>query len=89
MAHSKCVRCQARVWRRGPGDLCPGCGGDLQDVEALSELVGLRSLGARRAPTRTHSADRFERVSQQIRDTIARHDAERRRRTDAEQPEQR
>ena len=80
VSHSKCPRCRARVWRRSPADLCPGCGGDLVDVQALAELVGLRSLGTPRPPDGEDPNARFERVSQQIRDTIARHDAERARR---------
>jgi hypothetical protein len=75
------------VWRRSPADLCPGCGGDLLDVQTLAELVGLRSLGTRRPPDGEDSAVRFERISQQIRDTIARHDAERARRRGAEPTE--
>ena len=81
VAHSMCPRCQARVWRRAPADLCPGCGGDLVEVEALTELVGLRSLGTPRPSEGEDPNARFERISRQIRETIARHDAERARRT--------
>ncbi len=83
MAHSKCLHCSARVWRDGPAsehvdDLCPGCGGPLEAVADLSELVGLRALRAR--PRQAHRPpDNSERISQQIRETIARNDAERRR----------
>jgi hypothetical protein len=89
MAHSKCLRCRARVWRDGPDadhldDLCPGCGGPLEAVGALSELVGLRSLRARPRHARLRPPDLSERISEQIRETIARNDAERRRRIDAE-----
>ena len=49
-------------------DLCPGCGGSLEAVSDLSELVGLRSL---------RTKPRSPRVADQIRATIARHDAER------------
>jgi predicted nucleic acid-binding Zn-ribbon protein len=83
VAHSKCVPCGARVWRDGPesdhvGDLCPGCGGRLEAVADLSELVGLRALRAR--PRHAHRRpDLSARISQQIRETIARNDAERRR----------
>jgi hypothetical protein len=89
MAHFKCQSCRARVWREGPAadhaaDLCPGCGGPLDVVEELSELVGLRSLRARPRHSRRTPRDRSARVSEQIRETIARHDAERRRRIDAE-----
>jgi hypothetical protein len=75
--HAKCLRCHARVWRRSLADLCPGCGGDLLDAQTLAELVGLRSLGTPRPSDGEDPTARFERISQQIRDAIARHDAER------------
>jgi hypothetical protein len=87
MAHSKCLPCGARVWRDGPAsehadDLCPGCGGPLEAVADLSELVGLRALRVRpRSAQRL--PDLSARISEQIRETIARNDAERRR-TDGE-----
>jgi hypothetical protein len=89
MAHSKCLACRARVWREGPAadhldDLCPGCGGPLEAVEQLSELVGLRALRVRPSSAHRGAPDLSARISQQIRETIARHDAERRRRSDAE-----
>lgn len=82
MAHSKCLPCGARVWRDGPAsdhvdDLCPGCGGPLEAVADLSELVGLRALRAR--PRALRGPDLSARISEQIRETIARNDAERRR----------
>ena len=89
MAHLKCLTCRARVWRDVTAadhldDLCPGCGGPLEHVGELAELVGLRSLRAR--PKREHRRppDESARISAQIRETIARNDAERRRRIDAE-----
>ncbi len=95
MAHAKCDHCRARVWRDTHAgeireELCPGCGGELDSVTDLSELVGLRALRVR--PRRTHRDDteRFERISQQIRDTIARLDASTRplvQRADASMPE--
>jgi hypothetical protein len=65
-------------------DLCPGCGGELESVTDLSELVGLRALRVR--PRRTHRDDteRSERISQRIRDTIARRHAEAEQRTDSD-----
>lgn len=89
MAHSKCMTCRARVWREGIAadhvdDLCPGCGGPLEAVGELSELVGLRSLRARPRESRRRPADLSARISEQIRETIARNDAERQRRIDAE-----
>jgi hypothetical protein len=88
MAHSKCLTCRARVWREGDPadhlrDLCPGCGGPLEPVSDLRELIGFRCLRARpRAAGRT-LPDRSQRIAAEIRETIARHDAERQRRTDA------
>lgn len=89
MANFKCLRCRSRVWREGPAadhadDLCPGCGDPLQAVAEVSELIGLRSLRARPRPARRTPPDRSARISQQIRETIARNDAERQRRLDAE-----
>jgi len=90
VAHAKCPTCRARVWRDGPAadhldDLCPGCGGPLEIVIGdLSELVGLRSLRARPRPAHRRPPDLSARISAQIRETIARHDAERRGRDDAE-----
>jgi hypothetical protein len=84
VAHFKCVPCGARVWRDRPpaenlDELCPGCGDPLEAVADLSELVGLQA--ARTRPRRMHgrSPDVSARISEQIRETIARNDAERRR----------
>ena len=89
MAHFKCLRCRSRVWRDEPADdpaddLCPGCGDPLEGVAELSELIGLRSLRTRHGPARRTPPDRSTRISEQIRETIARHDAERQRRIDGE-----
>ena len=86
MAHSKCLTCRARVWSEGssPDDLCPGCGGPLEPVGELDELVGLRSLRARPKQEHHRFPDQSTRISAQIRETIARNDAERQRRIDAE-----
>ena len=87
MAHFKCLRCRSRVWREPAADhledLCPGCGNPLDAVGELSELIGLRSLQVRPSRTR-RTPDRSAQISQQIRETIARNDAERQRRIDAE-----
>jgi ribosomal protein L34E len=84
--YAKCTPCGARVWRDGDAaaDACPRCGGPLEAVARLSDLVGLRSLRAR--PRRAYGShpDQSDRISEQIRETIARNDAERRRRTGAE-----
>ena len=88
MAHAKCVTCRARVWREGDPadhlrDLCPGCGGPLEPVSDLSQLVGLRSLRGRPRSEGRALPDRSRLIAAEIRKTIARHDAERRRRGDA------
>jgi hypothetical protein len=88
MAHSRCVSCRARVWREGDAaehlrDLCPGCGGPLEPVSDLSELIGLRSLRARPRSAGRAVPDRSQRIAAEIRETIARHDAERQRRAEA------
>jgi len=91
MPHSTCAHCRARVWRKPSSDqaapdLCPGCGGALVAVSDLRDLVGLRALRVRPSLTRRDTADRFEQISQQIRDTIAAHDAERERRLHSDSP---
>ena len=53
-----------------------------QPISDLSELVGLRCLRARPSGPRHSSPERFERISEQIREQIARNDAERQRRID-------
>jgi hypothetical protein len=88
MAHSTCQTCRARVWREGDPadhlhDLCPGCGGPLEPVSDLSELLGLRSLRARPRSANRALSDRSRRIAAEIRETIARHDVDRQRRTDA------
>jgi hypothetical protein len=88
MAHSKCLSCRARVWREGDPadhlrDLCPGCGGPLEPVSDLSELIGFRSLRARPRAAGRALPDRSQRIAAEIRATIARHDAQRQRPTDA------
>ena len=87
MAHSKCLTCRARVWREGDPadhllDLCPGCGGPLESVSDLSELIGFRSLRARPRSVGRALPDRSQRIATEIRQTITGHDAERQRRTD-------
>lgn len=70
MPHTKCVACKTRLFRApGPtdeiGDLCPGCGGLLEPVDSLAEIVGFRSIRRLEAggdgdgaATRSHLADR-------------------------------
>ena len=88
MAHSKCLTCRARVWREGAPadhlrDLCPGCGGHLEPVSNLTELIGFRALRARPRSASGPPPDRSQHIAAEIRETIARHDAGRRRRIDA------
>jgi len=77
----------ARVWRDGDAadhvrDLCPGCGGPLEPVSDLAELIGLRSLRARPRSAGRALPNRSQQIAAEIRETIARHDADRRRRAD-------
>jgi hypothetical protein len=76
------------VWREGDPadhrrDLCPGCGGPLEPVSDLSKLIGFRSLRAQPRSVGRARPDRSQRISAEIRETIARNDAERQRRTHA------
>jgi hypothetical protein len=71
MAHFKCARCRARIWRDGDAaahdrDLCPGCGGPLEAVARAEDLIGLRALRTRHMSIADH-----------VRETIARNDAAR------------
>ena len=89
MAHFKCVRCWARVWHEASGaeqldELCPGCGDPLEPAGGLPELVGLRCLRARPKPGHRTPPDVTAQIWEQIRDTIARNDAERQRKLDGE-----
>ena len=52
MPHSKCVACKTRLYRRGAppsqvGELCPECGGLLEPVSNLAEVVGFRRITRR------------------------------------------
>jgi hypothetical protein len=53
MPHLKCEPCRARVYRAGePSSVvepCPVCGQPLQAVRDLAEIVGFRSVKARRS----------------------------------------
>jgi hypothetical protein len=89
VAYSKCLKCRARVWHDGSpadhlDDLCPGCGDPLAPGGSLSELVGLRCLRGRPGPRHRTPPDITARISQQIRETIARNDAERQRKLEGE-----
>ncbi|MBE2320413.1 hypothetical protein DVA67_030905 [Solirubrobacter sp. CPCC 204708] len=91
MPHSKCLHCRSRVWHDNvasgrAADLCPGCGDELEAVTDLSELVGLRALRVRPHLTHRQTADQFDRISRQIRETVAAQDAERQRRIDFDGP---
>lgn len=55
MPHSKCVACKTRLHSRGAppslvGELCPECGGLLEPVSSLSEVVGFRHITRRADP---------------------------------------
>ena len=52
MPHSKCVACKTRLYSSGApaemvGELCPGCGGLLEPVRSLVEVVGYRRITRR------------------------------------------
>jgi uncharacterized protein YbaR (Trm112 family) len=74
MTRFRCPACRGRVGLDGSADThaCPECGGPLEAVTRAQELVGLRVLGARPRP---HGP-----LADQVRATIARNDAARRRR---------
>jgi hypothetical protein len=55
MPHSKCVACKTRLYSSGApaemvGELCPGCGGLLEPVGSLVEVVGFRRITRRADP---------------------------------------
>jgi hypothetical protein len=58
----------------------------LEPVTNLSELIGLRCLRARPRSVGRALPDRSKRIAAEIRATIARHDAGRRRPADAARP---
>ena len=52
MPHSKCVACKTRLYSSGApaemvGELCPGCGGLLEPVGSLVEVIGFRRITRR------------------------------------------
>ena len=54
MHHSKCVACKTRLESSGPpaemvGELCPSCGGLLEPVGSLIEVIGFRRITRRPA----------------------------------------
>ena len=55
MPHSKCVACKTRLYSSGApaemvGELCPSCGGLLEPVGSLVEVVGFRRITRRPDP---------------------------------------
>jgi hypothetical protein len=57
MPHTKCVACKTRLYSAGApaemvGELCPSCGGLLEPVRSLVDIVGYRRITLRaEAPT--------------------------------------
>ena len=54
MPHSKCVACKTRLYSSGApaemvGELCPSCGGLLEPVKRLEEILGYRRITRRAA----------------------------------------
>jgi hypothetical protein len=52
MPHSMCVACKTRLYRRGAppelvGELCPECGGLLEPVSNVADVVGFRRITQR------------------------------------------
>src|SRR5215210_2539040 len=52
MPHSKCMACKTRLYSTGApaemvGELCPDCGGLLEPVGSLVEVVGFRRITQR------------------------------------------
>lgn len=52
MPHSMCVACKTRLYRRGAppelvGELCPECGGLLEPVSSLADIVEFRRITPR------------------------------------------
>jgi hypothetical protein len=52
MPHFMCVACRTRLYRRGTppqlvGELCPECGGLLEPVSDLADVVGFRRITRR------------------------------------------
>lgn len=52
MPHSKCVACKTRLYSSGApaelvGELCPSCGGLLEPVRSLVEVVGYSRITRR------------------------------------------
>ena len=52
MPQSKCVACKTRLYHRGVppelvGELCPECGGLLEPVSNLADVVGFRRITRR------------------------------------------
>ena len=52
MPHSKCVSCRTRLYSSGApaqmvGEICPSCGGVLEPVGSLTEIVGFRQITRR------------------------------------------
>ena len=64
MPHSKCVACKTRLYSSGApaemvGELCPGCGGLLEPVGSLVEVVGYRQITQRPDPLHADIAKAF------------------------------
>jgi hypothetical protein len=61
MPHSKCVACKTRLYSSGApaemvGELCPSCGGLLEPVKSLVEVVGYRRITRRADATHLDTA---------------------------------
>jgi hypothetical protein len=75
MPHLKCDACRARVRRTAartsPVELCPLCGGPLQAVTDLTEIVGFRVVDAPGSPTSEASAAGYQRLARSVGEIVA------------------
>jgi hypothetical protein len=77
MPHLKCEPCRVRLHRASkataPMDLCPLCGQPLRLVRELSELVGLRSIGAETLLPNSGAPNAgYERLAASVAEIVAR-----------------
>jgi hypothetical protein len=74
MPHLKCEACRARVrYERNARDLtarCPLCGGSLEPVDALTEIVGFRAVAPRPEDDRPGAGHR--RLAEEVARVMAR-----------------
>jgi hypothetical protein len=74
MPHFKCAACRSRLYssENMSGEVCAGCGGPLEPVGKLSEIVGFRSVESSEGP----AASGPRRLADRVGDMKARREAE-------------